>query len=399
MEHQTPLLITMALGFVMAFAFGFIASRLRLPPLVGYLLAGIVIGPHTPGFAADTAVAIELAEVGVILLMFGVGLHFSTADLLAVRWIAVPGAVAQIAVATALGAALAVGWGWSIGGGLVLGLALSVASTVVVLKALEERGAVDSVNGRIAIAWLVVEDLAMVLALVLLPPLAGMVGGTPAPDAHGAGLGGNAFVIIAITVGKILAFMALVIVAGPRVVPWLLQQAARAGSHELFTLAVLAVSIGIAYGAAVLFGVSFALGAFCAGVVLSNSDLSHRAAEESLPLQHAFAVIFFLSVGMLFDPTILVRQPMAVVSVLFVILIGKSIAAFLIVQLFGYPVSTALGLAACLAQIGEFSFILAGLGIALGLLPTEGRDLILAGALLSVALNPRSARGFDAASA
>ena len=393
MEHHTPLLVTMALGFVMAFALGFLASRLRLPPLVGYLLAGIVIGPHTPGFAADTAVATELAEVGVILLMFGVGLHFSTADLLAVRWIAVLGALTQIGVATAIGATLAMGWGWSLGGGLVLGLALSVASTVVVLKALEERGVVHSVNGRIAIAWLVVEDLAMVLALVLLPALAGMMGGAPVDGAHGAGAEGNLFALIAITVGKVLAFMAIVIVAGPRVVPWLLQQAARAGSRELFTLAVLAVSIGIAYGAAEFFGVSFALGAFCAGVVLSNSELSHRAAEESLPLQHAFAVIFFVSVGMLFDPTILVRDPWAVVSVLFVILIGKSIAAFLIVQMLGYPVTTALTLAACLAQIGEFSFILAGLGIALGLLPTEGRDLILAGALLSVTLNPLAFAG------
>ena len=388
MEHQTPLLITMALGFVMAFFFGFLATRLKLPPLVGYLVAGIVIGPHTPGFSADTAVASELAEVGVILLMFGVGLHFSTADLMAVKWIAVPGAVAQIAVATALGAALAIGWGWSFGGGLVLGLALSVASTVVVLKALEQRGIVDTVNGRIAIAWLVVEDLAMVLALVLLPALAPMMGGTAVADGHGPGPGGSLVTLIAITMAKLGVFMLIVIFAGPRVVPWLLQQAARAGSHELFTLAVLAVAIGIAYGAAALFGVSFALGAFCAGVVLSNSELSHRAAEETLPLQNAFAVIFFVSVGMLFDPTILVRQPMAVVSVLFVILIGKSIAAFLIVQVLGFPVSTALALSACLAQIGEFSFILAGMGIAMGLLPTEGRDLILAGALLSVTLNP-----------
>jgi CPA2 family monovalent cation:H+ antiporter-2 len=394
MEHQTPLLITMALGFVMAFALGFAASRLRLPPLVGYLLAGIAIGPHTPGFAADTAVATELAEIGVILLMFGVGLHFSTADLLAVRWIAIPGAVVQIGVATAIGAAMAIGWGWTLGGGLVLGLALSVASTVVVLRALEERGAVDSANGRIAVAWLVVEDLAMVLTLVLLPALAGMLGGSggdgahAAQAAHGAGTQGNLFVAIGITTAKIAVFLALVVFAGPRVVPWILQQAARSGSHELFTLSVLAVSLGIAYGAATLFGISFALGAFCAGVVLSNSELSHRAAEESLPLQHAFAVIFFVSVGMLFDPSVLVEDPLAVAAVLFVILIGKSIAAFLIVQALGYPVSTAVTVSACLAQIGEFSFILAGLGIALGLMPEEGRDLILAGALLSVTLNP-----------
>jgi len=390
MEHQTPLLITMALGFVMAFALGFLASRLRLPPLVGYLLAGIAIGPYTPGFAADSAVAAELAEIGVILLMFGVGLHFSTADLLAVRWVAIPGAVGQIAVATAIGAAMAMAWGWSFGGGLVLGLALSVASTVVVLRALEERRAVDSANGRIAVAWLVVEDLAMVLALVLLPALAGMLGGgaDAAPGAHGPAGEGSLLVAVGLTLAKIAVFLALVVFTGPRVVPWVLQQAARSGSHELFTLAVLAVSLGIAYGAATLFGVSFALGAFCAGVVLSNSELSHRAAEESLPLQHAFAVIFFVSVGMLFDPSILVREPAAVASVLFVILVGKSLAAFAIVQVLGYPVSTALTVSACLAQIGEFSFILAGLGIALGLMPAEGRDLILAGALLSVTLNP-----------
>lgn len=386
MEHQASLVVTIALGFVMAFAFGFLASKVRLPPLVGYLVAGIAIGPYTPGFHADSAIATQLAEVGVILLMFGVGLHFSTADLLAVKWIAVPGAVVQIAVATAMGVGIASMWGWSLGGGLILGLALSVASTVVVLRALEERGAVATANGRIAVAWLVVEDLAMVLTLVLLPALGGLVGGATAPESGAAG--GNMFLLVAITLGKIGVFLALVAMVGPKAVPWVLRQAARSGSHELFTLAVLAVAIGIAYGSSVLFGVSFALGAFCAGVVLSNSDLSHRAAEESLPLQHAFAVIFFVSVGMLFDPGILLRQPLEVASVLFVILIGKSIGAFLIVQALGYPVGTALTVSACLAQIGEFSFILAGLGISMGLLPTEGRDLILAGALLSVTLNP-----------
>ena len=387
MEHQTTLLITLALGFVMAFVFGYAASRLKLPVLVGYLLAGIAIGPYTPGFSADAAIASQLAEVGVILLMFGVGLHFSTADLMAVKWIAIPGAVVQIAVATAMGAALAMSWGWTLAAGLVLGLALSVASTVVVLRALEERSELESANGRISIAWLVVEDLAMVLTLVLLPALAGLAGGTPADPSHAAPQG-NLLILVAITLAKIGIFLALAAIAGPKVVPWLLSQAARTGSHELFTLAVLAVAIGIAYGAAALFGVSFALGAFCAGVVLSNSELGHRAAEESLPLQHAFAVLFFVSVGMLFDPKILVQQPMAVIAVLLIILIGKSIGAFAIVQLMGYPIGTALTVSASLAQIGEFSFILAALGISLGIFPEAGRDLILAGALLSLCLNP-----------
>jgi CPA2 family monovalent cation:H+ antiporter-2 len=383
MEHHATLLFTLATAFVVAFVLGYIASRIHLPPLVGYLLAGIVIGPFTPGFHADSAIASQLAEIGVILLMFGVGLHFSTADLMAVKWIAVPGAVGQIAVATAMGAVLALSWGWSVSSALVLGLALSVASTVVVLRALEERGAVESANGRIAIAWLVVEDLAMVLTLVLLPPLAGVAGGAAAG-------GGSLFLLITITLVKIVVFLAIVSVAGPRVVPWILQQAARSGSHELFTLAVLAVSLGIAYGAATLFGVSFALGAFCAGVVLSNTELSHRAAEESLPLQHAFSVIFFVSVGMLFDPMILVHQPFEVLAVLLIILLGKSIAAFLIVQGLGYPIGTSLTVSASLAQIGEFSFILAGLGISLHVFPEEGRDLVLAGAILSLAINPLS---------
>ena len=387
MEHQEALLVTLAFGFVAAFALGFIAARLHLPPLVGYLMAGILIGPHTPGMTADIAMASQLAEVGVILLMFGVGLHFSTADLMAVKWIAIPGAVVQIVVATAMGTALAVSWGWPLPAGLVLGLALSVASTVVVLRALEAQGSVDTANGRIAIAWLVVEDLAMVLTLVLLPALAGLSG---ANATHGADAPstGTLVVLMAITLAKIAVFLAVAVFAGPRVVPWLLRQAARTGSHELFTLAVLAVSIGIAFASAALFGVSFALGAFCAGVVLSNSELSHRAADESLPLQHAFAVIFFVSVGMLFDPGILLRDPLAVVAVLGVILIGKSIGALIIVQVMGYPLGTALTVSASLAQIGEFSFILAALGISMGLLPPAGRDLILAGALLSVSLNP-----------
>lgn len=389
MEHETKLVVTVVGGLVLAFGFGFIANRLRLPLLVGYLLAGIALGPFTPGPIADAQIASQLAEIGIILLMFGVGLHFSLSELMAVRWIAVPGAVGQIAVATAISASVAVGlWGWTLGGGLVLGLALSVASTVVVLRALDERNAVETANGRIAIGWLIVEDLAMVLTLVLLPPMAALLGSTPV-DAHGAAPpDGNIVLLLGFTIIKILAFVALVIVVGPRVVPWLLGQVARTGSHELFTLSVLAISLGIAFGAAQIFGVSFALGAFCAGVVLSNTPLSQRAAAEALPLQHAFAVLFFVSVGMLFDPSILVREPLAVLAVLFIILIGKSIAAFAIVLIMGYPLSTALTVSASLAQIGEFSFILAGLGIALGLMPEQGRDLILAGALLSVTVNP-----------
>jgi monovalent cation:H+ antiporter-2, CPA2 family len=381
MAHHA-LLVTIVMGLVLAFVLGFIASRLRLPPLVGYLLAGILAGPHTPGITVDASFATDLSEIGVILLMFGVGLHFSMADLYAVRWIAVPGAIGQIVIATAIGAAVAMTWGWSFGAGLVLGLSLSVASTVVLLRALDENNALASANGRIAVGWLIVEDLAMVLALVLLPAFAGMLGGTVA-DGEASMLA-----TLGLTFGKLALFGVVVLTVGPRFVPWLLAQAARTGSHELFTLAVLAIALGIAYGSAVLFDVSFALGAFAAGIVLAKSELSHRAAEESLPLQHAFAVLFFVSVGMLFDPAVLWNEPMAVVSVLLIILIGKSIVAFFIVLVLGYPVSTAMTASAALAQIGEFSFILAGLGITLGLLPTEGRDLILGGALLSITLNP-----------
>lgn len=398
MEHQATLLITIVLGIVMAFGFGFLASKLKLPPLVGYLVAGIVIGPFTPGMTADVEVAKQLAELGIILLMFGVGLHFSTEDLLSVRAIAIPGAIAQITVATLIGLGVTSLWGgeWTLGGGIVMGFALSVASTVVVLRALEERSALDTVNGRISIAWLVVEDLATVFALVVLPTLAGLLGGKPSPDAHGAvGGDGNIFILLAITLIKIFAFLAIAFVLGPRVVPWILRQAARTGSHELFTLSVLAVALGIAFGAAALFGISFALGAFCAGVVLSNTSLSQRAANESLPLQNAFAVLFFVSVGMLFDPTILIRDPLAVLAVLAIILIGKSLAAFGIVVLLGYPISTGLTVSACLAQIGEFSFILAALAISLGLMPPEGRDLILAGSLLSITLNPLAFAAVD----
>jgi CPA2 family monovalent cation:H+ antiporter-2 len=386
MHSEALLIATVAMAFVLAFGFGFLAYHLRLPPLVGYLLAGIAIGPFTPGFVADGALASQLAEMGVILLMFGVGLHFSAADLMAVRWVAIPGAVGQILLATLLGAALAMAWGWSLGAGIVFGLCLSVASTVVLLRALESRNQVMTANGRIAVGWLIVEDLAMVLALVLLPAFAELLGGHV--DAHSSSAEGNLLVNLGLTLGKVVAFVTLAILLGPRLVPWLLKQVARTGSRELFTLSVLAVALGIAYGSAKLFGVSFALGAFFAGVVLSESRFSHRAAADSLPLQDAFAILFFVSVGMLFDPSILIREPLAVAAVLLLIVFGKSILAFVIVILMGYPKTTALTVSASLAQIGEFSFILAGLGIAMGLMPDQGRDLILAGALLSITLNP-----------
>ena len=380
MPHETSLIPTLVVGLVLAFVGGFLVSKLRLPPLVGYLLAGVVIGPFTPGFVADQSLASELAEIGVILLMFGVGLHFSVKDLLGVRRVAVPGAIGQIAVATALGVAIAKWWGWSLGAGLVFGLSLSVASTVVLLRALEQRGILDSPNGRIAVGWLIVEDLAMVLALVLLPGLAGSLTGDQSTRDLAATLG--------LTLAKVGVFLVVVLVVGKRAIPWLLAQVARSGSRELFTLAVLATALGVAFGSAHLFGVSFALGAFFAGVVLSESDFSHQAAADSLPLQDAFAVLFFVSVGMLFDPGILLREPLAVLAVLAVIVVGKSLAALGIVLALGHPVSTALTVSASLAQIGEFSFILAGLGVTLDLLPPQGRDLILAGALLSITLNP-----------
>ena len=384
MHHDTALIALVAMGFVLACAFGYLATRVRLPPIVGYLVAGIAVGPFTPGFVGDAGIAGQLAEIGVILLMFGVGLHFSLDTLLAVRGIAIPGAIAQIAVATAIGTLMAMSWGWSLGAGLVLGLALSVASTVVLLRALQQRNELDSQHGRIAVGWLIVEDLAMVLALVFLPVLADALQGS-----EGGSLSvGTLLTKLGITVGKIVLFIALALVGGKRLVPWLLEQIAKTGSRELFTLAVLAIALGIAYGSAALFDVSFALGAFFAGVLLSESELSHQAAADSLPLQDAFAVLFFVSVGMLFDPTILVRDPLAVLAVLLAIVVGKSLAAFLIVLLFRYPVATALTVSASLAQIGEFSFILAAMGVSLGLLPAVGRDLLLAGALISITLNP-----------
>ena len=384
MDHNIPLITTLAAGFGIALVFGFIAERLKVPALVGYLVAGILIGPATPGFVADVHIAAQLSEIGVMLLMFGVGLHFSLGDLLAVKRIAVPGAVVQMSCATLLGMAVAWGWGWTWGEGLVFGLSLSCASTVVLLKALEARGLLDSMNGRIAVGWLVIEDLVTVLVLVLLPPLAGMLGGNAVQAAGGQAL----WITIARTLLEVGAFIGLMMVVGRKLIPWLLWQVAGTGSRELFTLSVVAAAIGIAFGAAQLFSVSFALGAFFAGMVMRESELSHRAAEESLPLRDAFSVLFFVSVGMLFQPAILVDKPLQVLGVIAIIILGKSLAAMAIVLAFRYPLNTALTVAASLAQIGEFSFILAGLGQALGLVSSEAMSLVVAGALCSIALNP-----------
>lgn len=383
MDHGVSLISTIAAGFGLALVLGFVAERLRLPALVGYLVAGVVIGPATPGFVANVAIASELSEIGVMLLMFGVGLHFSLADLMAVKRIALPGAVVQMAMATALGFGVAVWWGWTPVAAFVFGFSLSCASTVVLLKALEARGVLDTMNGRIAVGWLVVEDLATVLALVLLPPLAGVMTGKPAAaDAT------PLWITLAGTVLQVGGFIALMLIVGRRLLPWLLLQVARTGSRELFTLAVIASAIGIAYGAAMLFSVSFALGAFFAGMVMRESEFSHRAAKESLPLRDAFSVLFFVSVGMLFDPMVVVQQPLKVTAVVAIIVVGKSIAAAGLVLAFRYPLNTALTVAASLAQIGEFSFVLGGLGVTLGLMEPEALSLVLAGALISIALNP-----------
>ncbi|MDF7629616.1 YbaL family putative K(+) efflux transporter [Pantoea sp. ME81] len=381
MHHTTPLITTIVGGLVLAFILGMIANRLRISPLVGYLLAGVLAGPFTPGFVADTNLAPELAELGVILLMFGVGLHFSLKDLMSVKSIAIPGAIAQIAVATLLGMGLSWAMGWSWMTGLVFGLCLSTASTVVLLRALEERQLIDSQRGQIAIGWLIVEDLVMVLTLVLLPAIAGMLEeGNASPSLL--------FWDLMLTIGKVVAFMVLMMVVGRRVVPWILAKSAATGSRELFTLSVLALALGIAFGAVEFFDVSFALGAFFAGMVLNESELSHRAAHDTLPLRDAFAVLFFVSVGMLFDPMILIEQPLAVLGALAIIVLGKSIAAWLLVTLLGHSRRTAMTISVSLAQIGEFAFILAGLGISLGMLSDEGRNLVLAAAILSIMLNP-----------
>ncbi|KAA2284910.1 YbaL family putative K(+) efflux transporter [Arenimonas fontis] len=384
MPHDTPLITLMALGLVLAFVLGTLAHRLKLSPIVGYLVAGILVGPFTPGFVADMDLAMELSEIGVILLMFGVGLHFSAEELLDVKAIAIPGAIAQIAVATGLGWLLAWAMGWTALEGLVFGLALSVASTVVLLRAMEERRLLDTRRGKIAVGWLIVEDIAMVVALVLLPALAealGEAGDGPRPAA------GDIAASLGWTLLKVSAFVAVMMVFGKRAIPWVLEKVAGTGSRELFTLSVLAIALGVAFGSAKLFGVSFALGAFFAGMLLSG-DLSHRAASDSLPLRDAFAVLFFVSVGMLFNPAVVVEHPFHVLATVLIIIFGKSVAAYAIVRAFGHPGSTALTISASLAQIGEFSFILAGLGVALAILPPEGRDLVLAGSLISICANP-----------
>ena len=384
MPHNVSLISLMAAAFGLALIFGYFAARLKVPPLVGYLFAGVLIGPATPGFVADVDLAGQLAEIGVMLLMLGVGLHFSLKDLLAVKRIAIPGALLQITVATALGVGTAMWWGWGFGAALVFGLALSVASTVVLLRALESRGVLESVNGQIAVGWLIVEDLVMVLVLVLLPALAPLLGGA---GAEGADADQNIWATLGITLAKVAAFIALMLIVGRRVFPKLLWLVARTGSRELFTLCVIAGAVSVAYGSAKLFDVSFALGAFFAGMMMRESEFSHRAAEESLPLRDAFSVLFFVSVGMLFDPRVLVDEPLRVLTVVAIIMVGKTLAAVALVVAFRYPLNTALTVGASLAQIGEFSFILAGLGVASKLLPVEGQSLILAGALISIALN------------
>ena len=382
MPHDTALIVTLASGFGLAFVLGMAAHRVKLPPLVGYLVAGIVIGAFAPGEVADAGLAAQLAEIGVVLLMFGVGLHFSFTDLMAVKNIAIPGALARIAIVSALGALVAQLWGWSWGAGLILGAALAIASTVVVLRVLGEAGLLDSVDGRIVVGWLIVEDVTMVLALVLLPAFAGAVTGA------GGAAAASVWQDLGITLVKVALFVVLMLVVGTRAVPWLLARVARSGSRELFTLAVLAVALGIAVGASALFGVSFALGAFFAGVVIAESDLSHQAAADALPMQDAFAVLFFVSVGMLLDPAVLVREPVRVLLVVGIIVVAKALITFALALLLRRPVRSALLISASLAQIGEFSFILAGLGISLGMFPEQGRDLILAGALVSITVNP-----------
>lgn len=393
MTHYTPLLSTIAVGLALAFLFALLAQRVKLPPIVGYLLAGIVVGPFTPGFVAHQGMATELAEIGVILLMFGVGLHFSVKDLMAVRSLALPGAIGQIAVATLLGVGLALFMGWSIGAGIVFGLALSVASTVVLLRALQQLGIVDTERGKIAVGWLIVEDLVMVLALVLIPATAELLGGeaqaTSGNARFNAALGLNpVWGAILLTIAKVGIFFAVMLVIGRRVIPLALHYVAHTGSRELFRLAVPAIALGVAYASATLFGVSFALGAFFAGMVLAESELSSQAARDTLPLRDAFAVLFFVSVGMLLDPAVLLEHPLETLATFLIIVIGKSLAAYAIVRAFGHKNRTALTVSASLAQIGEFSFILIVLGVKLAIVPSLARDLIVAGAILSIIVNP-----------
>ena len=380
MPHDTTLIGTVVAGLGVAFLMGALAHRLRISPIAGYLLAGVLVGPFTPGIVADTGLALQLAEIGVILLMFGVGLHFSLKDLLAVRAIAVPGAIAQIAVASGLGIALGLSLGWPLAGSAIFGLALSVASTVVLLRALQARDMVETEKGRIAVGWLIVEDLAMVLALVLLPAMFGGRG----DESGGTGLLQSAGIVAL----KVVGFVAFMLIVARRILPAVLHWVAHTGSRELFRLAVLAIALGVAFGAAVVFDVSFALGAFFAGMILGETQLSRRAAEETLPLRDAFAVLFFVSVGMLFDPRVLAEHPGPLVATVAIIVVGKAVAAYAIVRAFGHGSQTAMTIAASLAQIGEFSFILAGLGVGLKVMPEEARDLILAGSILSILFNP-----------
>jgi CPA2 family monovalent cation:H+ antiporter-2 len=389
MPHHTSLIAILVYGFVLAFILGALANRLRLSPLVGYLVAGIIVGPFTPGFVGDAELAPQLAEIGVILLMFGVGLHFSLRDLMSVKNIAIPGAVAQIAVATLLGWGLAELMGWSHLEGLVFGFSLATASTVVLLRAMEERRLLDTRRGKIAVGWLIVEDLACVIALVLIPALAGALGGSEAVGISGI------LKALAITFGKVAAFVAFMLIVGRKAIPWILERIAGTGSRELFTLAVLSIAMGVAFGSAAMFGVSFALGAFFAGMLLNESEFSHQAAQDSLPMRDAFAVLFFVSVGMLFNPSILVEHPWQVLATTLIIVFGKSAAAYIIVRAFGHPNATALTISTSLAQIGEFAFIIAGLGLTLKILPKEGHDLVLAGALISIMLNPILFMGLD----
>jgi CPA2 family monovalent cation:H+ antiporter-2 len=383
MDHEPVLITTIAIGLTAAFIGGLMAHRLGLPAIVGYIVAGVAIGPFTPGFVADPTVATELAELGVILLMFGVGIHFSFRDLMAVRSIAIPGALIQAAVGVVLGVWVGGLLGWDLGGGLVLGLAISIASTVVLLRALEDRNEQHSTQGHIAVGWLIVEDLLAVVVIVLLPTIAPFLtgqGATVDPT--------RPAVEIALALGKAAVFAILMIVAGARIVPWLMVVVARENSRELFSLAVLAIALGLAYVSSSVFGVSFALGAFLAGAVVGESDMSHQAAADALPLRDAFAVLFFVSAGMLLDPTYLLANPLPVLAVLAVIVVGKGLTKLVVVAIAGYPPRVALTVAAGLAQIGEFSFIVGTLGRSLGLLPDDGYQLIVAGALLSITLNP-----------
>ncbi len=384
-QHDLPLISTLATGLSLAFVFGLIASKLRISPIVGYLLAGVVIGPYTPGYIGNIEIANELSEIGIVLLMFGVGLHFSMKDLMEVRKIALPGAIVQMGAAIAMGAGLAYYfWDWPLHSGIMFGLALSVASTVVLLRALEEHNLLQSMNGRIAIGWLIVEDLAMVLALVLVPALAVSINANPEEGAAGPGIG----ISLMMALGKVAVFIGVMQFGGKRLLPWLLEVVARTRSRELFTLAVFVSALGVAFGASKLFGISLALGAFFAGMMIRESDLNHEAADRALPFQDAFAVVFFVAVGMLFDPKIMMTHPVQVVLTSLIIMVGKSLAAFMIVILFKYPMKTGLLVSASLAQIGEFSFILVSLGLVYGLLPQSGQDLVLAGAMVSIALNP-----------